>query len=108
MALRKNIDGIKYYYLIIKEAHYQKNNGVVMLCSLLVKEKEEFLYEEQKLNYATNMPPSSLHNIKPTNTSTIPALFSIENMNAEGTNIIKQCYLWLKENIYLLKDFEDC
>jgi hypothetical protein len=127
MALKKSFkSGKQYNYASIDQVHYQKKQFVTFYLKvyekdsswLPVKEKiivgedengkpvfEEIIKEEPvdkitDMNFTISM---SEKNSKKEGES-----FTMNKISQKDNNIIRSCYKWLKKNVDMFNDWEDC
>lgn len=122
MAFKKNYKGgSKYNYAIIESIHYNKDSNISV--ELIIYERDSdilsesqynILTNEEKLNYIKFLEKYELIWKRKGNHILVIELlnnseFSLTNLNKVDNNIIKSCYLYIKNNqeIFNSNDWSD-
>lgn len=116
MALKRSYENSeKYLYLKVSNVSYDKDNQIVMALKLLEKQdaveavldpdtQEIITPAVDAVESEVNMLSYSLNKSQPD----FDANFGIAKLDELNVNIVSQCYLWIKENVDLFRDFSDC
>ena len=98
MALKKQTTEEKYLYAKIENLNYSKNNLINFSVAI---------YEKKILDNLVLNANSIQFYIDESKKDSLDK-FSIVEMDKENNNIFKIAYVYLKENVSLFSDFEDC
>lgn len=119
MAIKKKfVNGSKYYYAAISYIGYAKNVREIqglehqIQVDLFVKDELDQDYSEVENQLSYRIPLEKYVLDRKTQASIIDESYvdplAENNSNPEGYNLTKVCYEWLKNNIELFKDFNNC
>ena len=97
MALRKNYSNGKSVYARIEGVFYAKKYNHNISVQLYETDPNEVLIPVNRVEYTVREAEG-----------TGWEELTIEQMNAEGQNVIKIAYSYLKTRVALFSDFEDC
>jgi hypothetical protein len=97
MALRKNYENGKQVYARIEQINYGKKFTIFITIQIYETDPSEVLIPINSIQYAVREAEG-----------TGWENFSVDAMNFENQNLVKISYDYIKQNVAIFSDFEDC
>lgn len=112
MSLQKDIDGDKYYYIVIGSLTYIPGDMISFQVSIGIKKITNPLFVKREtiidFNLRIKDPTDEefeLSDLQLQKRQINYEYFRIESLRTLGATIVTQCEKWLNENIEIFKDF---